>query len=178
MKYLVFLITFVWLACSNSKNKEIEQTADLRNTYLESMPPYVSACFRQEDSLIFGYTKSAYEFDTSLTLLVSKSSRGIICHFTKLFPIGKSTTLTIEEALRDQRFEGRYMELEDTKWLQILGKLNIVNRVPKDSAYYTGCFHCPLYSAYYNSGIFYSGKTDKAFLAGMEAILKRELDIH
>jgi hypothetical protein len=86
--------------------------------------------------------------------------------------------LTIEEALRNQRYEGRYIEIEETKWSQLLGKLNIVNRVPKDSTYYTGCIHCPLYSAYFNSGIFYSGQKDKAFLAGMEAILKRELDIH
>lgn len=178
MKYLVLFTSFILVACANTKNKEIKLPADLRNIYLEDMPPYISACFRKEDSLIFGYTKSANEFDTSWTLLVSKSSRSIICKFTKLYPLGKSTSLTIEEALRNQRYEGRYIEIEETKWSQLLGKLNIVNRVPKDSTYYTGCIHCPLYSAYFNSGIFYSGQKDKAFLAGMEAILKRELDIH
>jgi hypothetical protein len=177
MKFIVFLTSLFAFSCSTIEEKEIKQPLDKRNAYLEDMPPYVSACFRQEDSLIFGYTKSTDEYDTSWTLLVSKSNRGVICKFTQLYPIGKSVFLTIEEALRNQRFEGRYMELEETKWSQILAQLNIVNRSPIDSTYYTGCFHCPLYSAFYNSTIFYSGESDRSFLAGIEGILRSELDI-
>ncbi|HOZ70460.1 MAG TPA: hypothetical protein PLB49_09490 [Chitinophagaceae bacterium] len=177
MRFIVFLTSIIVLSCSITENKEIKQVSSQRNAYLDNLPPYISAGFRQEDSLIFGYTKSTDEYDTSWTLLVSKSSRGIICKFTQLYPIGKSVFLTIEEALRNQRFEGRYMELEETKWSQILAQLNIVNRTPKDSTYYTGCFHCSRYSAFYNSTIFYSGELDKEFLAGIEGIIIRELGI-
>jgi hypothetical protein len=176
MKYIVFLTSLFVFSCSIIENKEIKQPLDQRNAYLDNLPPYISAGFRQEDSLIFGYTKSTDEFDTSRVLLVSKTSQGIICKFTKLFPLG-NPYLTIEESLRNQRYEGRYMEIEESKWSQILAQLNIVNRTPKDSTYYTGCFHCPLYSAFYNSTIFYSGKSDRSFLAGIEEILIRELGI-
>lgn len=176
MRFIVFLTSIIVLSCSTTENKEIKQVSSQRNAYLDNLPPYFSAGFRQEDSLIFGYTKSTDEFDTSWVLLVSKTSQGIICKYTKLFPLG-NPYLTIEESIRNQRYEGRFMEIEESKWSQILGKLNIVNRTPKDSTYYTGCFHCPLYSAFYNSTIFYSGKLDKAFLAGIEGILIRELGI-
>lgn len=177
MRVIVFLTSIFFLSCSIKKSKEIIQGSSQRNTFLYNLPPYISTGYRLEDSLIFGFNKSTDEYDTSWTVLIFKSSQGIVCKSTKLYPVGKNTSLTIEESLKNLKYEGRYSEIDENRWAQILGKLNIVNRAPKDSTYYTGCFHCPRYSAFYNSTIFYSGQFDKAFLAGIDGILIRELRI-
>lgn len=169
---LIYFFLILLTPCS-SKSKIAESKIAL-NQFLNTVSPYGTIITTSEDTLVFGFSKSSVGDDTSWTLLISKSQGGLRCHFNQLLPY----TITgfdgyLDDSSRLLYYEGFSFDLDGSKWEKFVNLSSIDTYVIQDNIHYTGCLHCPRYSAYYNSKLIVSSKRDTEFLISLDSLLHR-----
>ncbi len=171
---VIFFLLFVSASCSNQSN--IKEVNSALKEYVKTIPPYASFINTPEDTLLLGFNKGTTNEDTSWTLLVSKSKDIIQCRYNQLLPY----TVTgfndyLDESTKLIYYEGFSFEIDSKQWYNIIGLLSLDKYMVKDSVPYTGCLHCPRYTAYYKSKIIVNSKQDNEYLVNLDSILHKEL---
>ncbi|HEX7904920.1 MAG TPA: hypothetical protein VF487_13670 [Chitinophagaceae bacterium] len=180
MKYrIIYFFVFVFASCSNqgketsSKNKENNLVL---KQYFKTVPPYASLIYTPEDTLVFGFNKGSIDYDTSWTLLVSRSGNIIRGYYNQLLPY----TVTgfndyMDESTKLLYHEGFSFEINKSTWDSTINLSGLVNYNVKDSVRYRGCPHCPNYTAYYDSKIIINSKLDNYFVVKLDSLLRKQV---
>jgi hypothetical protein len=180
MKYrVIYFLVFVFASCSNQNketySKDNESNRALKQ-YFKTVPAYASFIYTAEDTLLFGFNKGSIDYDTSWTFLVSKSGNVIRGHYNQLLPY----TVTgfndyIDETTKLLYQEGFSFEINKNKWDSIINSSGLDTYNVKDTVRYSGCPHCPSYTAYYDSKIITNSKLDNDFLIRLDSLLHRQI---
>lgn len=177
MKYFVIAcLVFVIVSCSNQE-KKIERNNKIESIvlkkFLNAIPAYASFVYTADDSILFGFSKGTVNYDTSWTLLISKSNGSIHCRYNQLLPY----TVTgfddyLDESSKLLYYEGFSFEVEKQGWDSIIGVLGFDKYIVKDSIPYEGCPHCPRYTAYYGTNLIVNSKLDNEYLSRLDSLLR------
>lgn len=166
-------------ACSNHRKGDSVKTTErdfVLSQYLKELPPYADFVYTQEDSLLFGFTKGATDYDTSWTLLISKSDNVILCRYIQLLPY----TVTgfdsyLDESTKLLYYDGFQFEIDKSRLDSLVSLSGLDKYVADDSIPYTGCPHCPRYTAYYKSKLIVNSKKDNRYLTQLDSIFQKEV---
>lgn len=179
MKYFITAcLTFVITSCSNQREENFEEAIEgiALKQYLNTIPAYASFVYMPDDSLLFGFSKGTVDYDTSWTLLVSKSKEGIRCRYNQLLPyVVTGFDNYLDESSKLLYYEGFSFEIEQKRWDSIVSLSGLDKYVAKDSIPYGGCPHCPRYTAYYGSKMIVNSKLDNEYLSGLDSLLYVEV---
>jgi len=146
------------------------------NAFLDRLPVFAPVTLTANDSLLFGFIKGAIESDTSWNLMMIKSDTTITARYTQILPSFVSGfDGYIDDSSKLLYYDGFTFEINKNEWSQIIHSSGIENYIAKDSLLYTGCLHCPRYTAYYNSKLIISSKLDADFLFRLDGFLQREI---
>jgi hypothetical protein len=179
MKYLIFCFFITAISCSNQGNKTDSVDKQVNGSlkkYLNNTPSYASYVFIPTDTLLFGFNKSCVNEDTSWTLMVSKSNQVIQCRYNQVLPYsatGFNDYLDTSKKLL--YYEGFSFEIDELNWAGFVKLSGLTEYIPKDTIRYSGCPHCPSYTAYYNSQLIISGKQDNEYLCHLDSLLHKEI---
>jgi hypothetical protein len=177
---IIYIISFVLVSCSDQRNEAYSNNDKNNPTtlkqYVKTVPAYASFIYTPEDTLLLGFTKGSTDYDTSWTLLVSKSGGIIRAHYSQLLPY----TVTgfndyLDESTRLLYHEGFSFEITKSKWDSVINLSGLDAYNAKDSVRYGGCPHCPYYTVYYDSKIIINSKLDNHFLIGLDSLLHRQI---
>jgi hypothetical protein len=173
---IIYLFFLLCASCSNDKFRHSEivkqGNEDLQN-YLERVPAYASINIVKDSAILFWFSKGTIDYDTSWTLVVNEFDNRIQGRYTQLLP----STVTgfdnyIDESSKLLYYDGFSFEMDKQKWDSIIGLTRFDSYISKDSILYTGCLHCPRYTAFYKSKLIINSKGDKDYLSALDSILR------
>lgn len=170
--YLFFLLS---ASCSNDKDRDkeaAEKRSAFSQNYLERIPAYANTNIVKDSDLLFCFIKGAIDYDTSWTLLVNEFDNRIYGRYTQLLP----STVTgfddyIDESSKLLYYDGFSFEIDRQRWDSIINLTGINSYTAQDSVLYTGCLHCPRYTAFYKSKLIINSKGDTKYLSELDSLL-------
>ncbi|PZR28662.1 MAG: hypothetical protein DI535_05865 [Citrobacter freundii] len=178
MKYLMVFIMLVTLfSCTDNptikgNKNEIVEVNGLQ-VFLKNIPEYTSIFNSASDTLMFGFSKAATEFDTSWSLIVTKKDSDIKGRYSEL--IRERPSLNLKDSISPTLYHGYIFDIDIKYWNNFVKKTGLVTYTSVDTSMYTGCFHCPRYLAYYNSKCIVSGKNDYSYLKNLDSLLRNDI---
>ncbi len=168
---LFFIIVFGIVSCKQSTHS---LESDIKYRFLTSRSKYANT--HQADSLIFGFDKGTTDFDTSWTLLVSRSGNKVVGNLNYLLP-RRVTGFNdfLDESCDLLHYNGFSFSISRSKWDSLIILSGIEDYSPKDTVDYFGCAHCPSYELYFQSNIIVNSKGDRNFLKVLSQFFEKEL---